>query len=429
MATAAAAAAVEQAAKTRKRRRTDSNPRAGSVADYREQLNEARQAIDCLNECIINPRKVAFRLRCMGMCHQCYRLIANCSCNDSKEQKVKRLVEFINRGEIRDDEERNSAIAVLSALLDGSPMSFNAIPYKRSNAGDLMPPLLLDLVCEIFIHMADDNGTFLLRNNALRHTLKLLCRAGLSLNTTIHEDATALGYACRRSHWLAFEFLAITTENADAKDAQGRSALFIACDTQAPSTLIEQLVARSSDAALNHAVKGETPPLFRCIEIYFANLKEEDVDSGDPQNMFQTIRVLLRAAHDDGSGLDLIGKTDGMTALEYVLNTSNAFGVHAYNSAWTEVASRTESVHLKRSRFLPTLFEAFKVCLPVNEVIYLVGEYTAPYFKDLRPGAKEHARGADELTSPPPARPKVRAAAAAAAAGAETDGMADYTDN
>lgn len=341
---------------------------AAAIPDDREETH-VRDTISTLTS-IFDTDRAQFELRCLGICHRCSRQIAKCSCNNTVENTANYIFEFLLNGrETDNDLQRHYCVAILSLL--GEP----TLPSIKISIMLCQPSL--QIACDIFTWIVDNQSGPIYNERALENTIHLLCRAGLTLGTRVGRGETALCYACHK-YEVVPAFLAVTTDDADDRNSHGQSALFIACDSEAPSETIELLIARSNDDTLN----DEISPFFRSIEVFMHRLKESH--SYYSNNELETIRIFLRAARDDGSGVNLFKKNNGLTPLEYAKQLSAVVkdtGIDAMRAARLlvdELTVHQEHVRQRQKQFMQLLISTLQGLILVRPLIDLVHEYLTP---------------------------------------------------
>ena len=454
-AAAAAAAAVAGAGlgasdtDRSKKRKRETTPAPGQ--DHRDQLKDARKIIQKMSQLLFKmgatEADVLYHMYQGGLCVKCYRSTGVCICKDSRLPWARELITFLNGGPVEDDTKMNGMIAAVmyaerhlmkgvldvpaqyatKSRLEVAVTLVNIMSSRRGYVPFEQPLVwLLEMLSErTALSLNSAFATERQPKPALKSESESESESELELTARFSAKPVLL-YACDREKWsMAFALLRCIPGDADAME-RGFTALDRACEGNAPPFLLRRIIERSSEATLNRIGDDLRTPLFRLLHVV-VNAPQHTVRF----HARRALKVLVMAAHIDGSGLDLLTtKYEGLTPVEYAHRGET---MSITQSVVNTLTPHIERIQAYRSNLVSSLSEALGSALPVNEIVMLVGAYVAPRFQELRQATVTpttvNAASAPNSITLQPAQPERRAAAAAAAAAAlDRDLAVDMSD-
>lgn len=387
---------------------------AADASSVERDLAEARQVIALLVNTyqvpVVGKMSPEQRIESAGFCACCYRTTARCTCRQWEDQ-ANAVINHL--GGITDAVIRRGVADYLITTRFYNQR--HATRFAADVAGGMD-------VMEVAVRML----IFLVRETppppATRHVLALLQSAGLRFATKISRPPStesALARVVYNHPTLAEEWLNLSpSESVDFQCLYDHPPVVAALvSTVATDTLFKQLVLRSSSESLNaNVINGKT--MLQTLSLW---MRLECEGGREAENDLKFLWALLEAAHDDGSGVDLLSPTNGLLPYEDynregTTNASRQPG-SALDLARRAVRSTTERVRMYRSGLAPALYTALSEHLNgVKDLMRLVGCYIAPRFEELLQSAPPPPMS---LAWPRQRRPAAAAAAAAAAATVE----------
>jgi hypothetical protein len=392
---------------------------AAAASSVERDLAEVRQVIALLVNTyqvpVVGEMSPEQRIESAGFCACCYRTTARCTCRQWEDQ-ANAVINHL--GGITDAVIRRGVADYLITTRLYNKRHATRFAADVAGGTDAMGVATTMLI-------------FLTRENPLppatRHVLALLQSAGLRFATKISPPSStesALARVVQTNPALAEEWLNLSpSESVDFPCLCDHPPVVAALlSTLATDTLFKQLVVRSSSESLNaHVINGRTMLQTLCLWMRFECESERDACQMD----FKFLWALLEAAHDDGSGVDLLSPTNGLLPYEDYNREGNTNASRqpgsALDLARRVVRSTTERVRRYRSGLAPALYTALSEHLnDVKDLMRLVGCYIAPRFEELL-----HAAPPPPMSLPWLSRRRPAAAAAAAAAAATVECMTD----
>jgi len=364
-------------------------------------LGDLHYSRDDIDECI----------RRGGFCQMCYRALARCSCQ-TPTQQAESVVHHL--GGLADATVRAGVVKLLTTMRSQFDDELLVSKYADAVTGKASKSHIAAMVFYDLRYELDDTAyeNALQPDSPMRWLVALLSSAGLTFETEISESRALLS-ACDGRPRLARLMLSVSSESVDVKDDEENTPLLLAIAQPVVDVdLIQELVRRSSDAMLNMPSGENRAPLFEVIA---------RVGRDEGGRVLQALHVLLAAANDDGSGVDLLSPDystelrpdeDAHRELITAHDPEEARRCYVAARAIDETKSR---VLLYRTKLVAALYEALLRPPPKSDVkegyfkgitglAQLVGSYIALRFDELIATQRDQRQ-----------RPAAAAAAAAAA--------------
>lgn len=424
MAAAVAAAAAKSQSSGYKRQRVESENDSGSLnaaSDPLLALAEARELVKHLIEHRVahspteSKAAVYKDIKLHGFCPRCFRMTARCECPGAQGQ-VDAVIAYL--GGIANEADRRTVATYMQEEVPYDCMTYaqSYMPHVEADDGRLW------LAIRVFIDLlGSDVGL-----GPVMPILGLLWSAGLRFDTSTgiplgHGGDTALSHAIRTRPVIAYEWLGMfPAESVDFRCYRDESPVVFALRRNWNTALFRRLVMRSSTETLNARTLSDGKSMLEYL--VHRILQEERCHQHSSIGPIGSVYVLMEAAKDDGSGIDLLSTSESglMPHEQFKLAGNELDAVQpegSFRRAYRAVCEATERVRKYRSGLVPALYG---VLLPsssassagplhgVKDLVHLIGCYIAPRFNELlvaAVGGGQHQ----------PRRPAAAAAAAAAA--------------
>lgn len=440
---AAAAAAAAATTPPRKRARPAEDikaeqPPSAVIHNARTQLlvKSFREMIQKINP-DVEPEHIDVELERGGICAECFIPTHECNCPRAEcRQSADRMLTRLNDGMPLP----GRTACLLPLLTEACRKRWDRMVVTRLESPETERAELAEGVVRLIIWVDVDEKFYEEREaTRLRRWFSELFGRGLILAGTGWNIRPLLHCAISRRRWhLATAMIEGCPGPLDFMDWSGIRAIDVACQVGAPMALTQLIVAASSEKTLcgkGRVATTPTPlpppnagrPLFTALDYMFAMGSAESV-----LNRTDNVILLLNAANIDGSGVDLLARSNGLSVEEYAVREYSLLeergddptAIADLKHVTDVVADRLAQVRLYRSELVPALRAAAIELFKADGVVMLVGSYMAPRFEDLR---LAWANGANQQPQQPQQQHR-RPAAAAAAAAATVTLMEDESD-
>lgn len=428
MAAAAAAAARPQSSGSKRQRVESENDDAAS--DPLLALAEARELVKHLIEHRVahspteSKAAVYKDIKLHGFCPRCCRMTSRCECPGAQGQADTAIAYL---GGIANEADRRTVATYLQEEVPYDCMTYaqSYTSHVEADAGRL------PLAIRVFIDLLGNDMGFA----PVMPILALVWSAGLRFDTNStgiplgNGGDTALSHAIRTRSVIAYEWLGMfPAESVDFRCHNDMSPVAFALRRNWNTALFRRLVMRSSTETLNARTDGKS-----MLEYLLHRILQEERFHHSSTGPIGSVYVLMEAAQDDGSGIDLLSRSDlGLMPHEQLRLAGNELETIAadgsFQRAYHAVCEATERVRTYRSGLVPALYEVLLPSSPssgplqgVKDLVHLIGCYIAPRFNELLVAAV----GGGQMSLPQQQQPRRPAAAAAAAAAATVECMAD----